>query len=306
MHGASVAYANAIFKDIYGTPSTNLFHCENKEDFGGLHPDPNLTYAHHLVEVMDIDKHQKDLSKIPDFGAANDGDADRNMILGKQFFVTPSDSLAIIAANAQAIIKSPVQGVARSMPTSGAIEKVAEKKGLKVYETPTGWKFFGNLMDAGLLTICGEESFGTGSNHIREKDGIWAVLAWLSLVADRNLNTKEGELIGVEQIVREHWKIYGRNYYSRYDYEGVSKDDANTLMNILTEKFDYFKVLLKYKSGILIDLYRNLKREMKLMIILMSTQSINLLVLIKEKGSCLKMDPELFSEPQEQALKVLP
>lgn len=129
--------------------------------------------------------------------------------------MTPSDSLAIIAANAASIIKAPVQGVARSMPTSGAIEKVAEKKGLTVYETPTGWKFFGNLMDSGMLTICGEESFGTGSNHIREKDGVWAVLAWLSLLAERNLNTKEGELVGVEQIVREHWKTYGRNYYSR-------------------------------------------------------------------------------------------
>jgi phosphoglucomutase len=129
--------------------------------------------------------------------------------------VTPSDSLAILVANSHVIFKNPMQGVARSMPTSGAIEKVAQKLGLKVYETPTGWKFFGNLMDAGVLTICGEESFGTGSNHIREKDGLWAVLAWLSLVAHRNLNTKEGSLIGVEQIVKEHWNTYGRNYYSR-------------------------------------------------------------------------------------------
>ena len=217
MHGASVSYAKAVFEEIFGTNPKNLFHCENKEDFGGLHPDPNLTYAKDLVKVMDIDKKASDLSSIPDFGAACDGDADRNMILGKQFFVTPSDSLAIIAANAQVIIKTPVKGVARSMPTSGAIEKVAEKLGLKVYETPTGWKFFGNLMDAGVLTICGEESFGTGSNHIREKDGVWAVLAWLSLLADRNLNTKQGELVGVEQIVKEHWNIYGRNYYSRHD-----------------------------------------------------------------------------------------
>lgn len=215
MHGASVSYAKVIFHEIFGADPSTLFHNEHKEDFGGLHPDPNLTYAKHLVQVMDIDKKSSDLASIPDFGAANDGDADRNMILGKQFFVTPSDSLAIIAANAKAIIKTPVKGVARSMPTSGAIEKVAEKMGLRVYETPTGWKFFGNLMDAGVLTICGEESFGTGSDHIREKDGIWAVLAWLSLLADRNLNSKEGEFIGIEEIVKEHWNTYGRNYYSR-------------------------------------------------------------------------------------------
>ena len=215
MHGASVTYAQHIFTDIFGVKPSSLLHCVNLEDFGGLHPDPNLTYAKDLVKALDIDKKVADVSTLPDFGAACDGDADRNMILGKQFFVTPSDSLAIIAANAQVIIKTPVKGVARSMPTSGAIEKVAEKMGLKVYETPTGWKFFGNLMDAGVLTICGEESFGTGSNHIREKDGVWAVLGWLALLADRNLNTKEGELIGVERIVKDHWKIYGRNYYSR-------------------------------------------------------------------------------------------
>lgn len=137
------------------------------------------------------------------------------MILGKRFFVTPSDSLAIIAANASLIFKGKINGVARSMPTSGAIEKVAEKLGLKVFETPTGWKFFGNLMDSGLVNICGEESFGTGSDHIREKDGLWAVLAWLSLLAAKNEGTKEGEFVGVEQIVKEHWRTYGRNYYSR-------------------------------------------------------------------------------------------
>ena len=216
MHGASVSYATAIFHGIFGADPSTLAHCVNKEDFGGLHPDPNLTYAKDLVKVMDVYKHSTDLAAIPDFGAACDGDADRNMILGKQFFVTPSDSLAILAANAHVIFKNPLAGVARSMPTSGAIEKVAEKLNLKVYETPTGWKYFGNLMDAGVLTICGEESFGTGSNHIREKDGVWAVLAWLSLIAHRNLDTKEGELVGVEQIVKEHWKTYGRNYYSRF------------------------------------------------------------------------------------------
>lgn len=137
------------------------------------------------------------------------------MILGKGFFVTPSDSLAILVANSHLIFKKPVVGVARSMPTSGAVEKVAHKLNLKMFETPTGWKFFGNLMDSGSLTICGEESFGTGSDHIREKDGLWAVLAWLGLLASKNEGRKEGEFIGVEQIVKEHWKTYGRNYYSR-------------------------------------------------------------------------------------------
>mmetsp|Transcript_57825 Transcript_57825/g.87210 ORF Transcript_57825/g.87210 Transcript_57825/m.87210 type:complete len:147 (+) Transcript_57825:266-706(+) len=146
---------------------------------------------------MDIHKKIQDDSKVPEFGAANDGDADRNMILGKRFFVTPSDSLAIIAANSTLIFKTPLLGAARSMPTSGAIDKVAQKIGIKCYETPTGWKFFGNLMDADMLSLCGEESFGTGSNHIREKDGLWAVLAWLQLLAAKNLNNS-GPLVGVE------------------------------------------------------------------------------------------------------------
>jgi len=210
----------------------------SQEDFGGGHPDPNLTYAHDLVEKMGLGHHKPDDdSKVPDFGAAADGDADRNMILGKRFFVTPSDSVAIIAANASAIpyFSSGLKGVARSMPTSAALDRVAEKLGVKCYEVPTGWKFFGNLMDAGMLSICGEESFGTGSDHIREKDGLWAVLAWLSILQSKNAGTQK--LKSVEEIVTDHWRAYGRNYYSRYDYENVELAGASSLMKHLVSQF---------------------------------------------------------------------
>jgi phosphoglucomutase len=187
------------------------------EDFGGGHPDPNLVYAHELVDILYGDN-------APDFGAAFDGDGDRNMILGRKFFVTPSDSLAVLAANAKLVpgYSSGLAGVARSMPTSQAVDRVAAQIGIESYETPTGWKFFGNLLDAGKATLCGEESFGTSSNHIREKDGLWAVLFWLNILAVRQQS--------VEQIVREHWQTYGRNYYSRHDYEGIEIEPANTLI----------------------------------------------------------------------------
>lgn len=190
MHGVAGPYAIKIFHELLGTDKDKLMNCVTKEDFGGGHPDPNLTYAKQLVDVMDPYKTKTEgVNTIPDLGAACDGDADRNMILGRQFFVTPSDSLALLAANASAIFKGPLVGVARSMPTSGAIDKVAQQLGItNNFETPTGWKFFGNLMDAGKINICGEESFGTGSNHIREKDGIWAILAWASILAHKNLN----------------------------------------------------------------------------------------------------------------------
>jgi phosphoglucomutase len=187
-------------------------------------------------------------SKIPSFGAAADGDADRNMILGSSFFVTPSDSLAIIAAHANIIPFFKEQGglksVARSMPTSGAVDLVAKKLNLNLFETPTGWKFFGNVMDSKTTfngvnynpVICGEESFGTGSNHVREKDGIWAVLAWLSILAHYNKDSSK-PLVSVEKIVTDHWKAYGRNYYCRYDYEGVEKSKANALMDNMRSKF---------------------------------------------------------------------
>jgi len=241
MNGVAGPFAKEIFERQLGAPQGTVRNDIPKADFGGCHPDPNLTYAEELVKLMGLDRSGNPVgsaSDIPyDFGAAADGDADRNMILGRQFFVTPSDSVAILAANAQSCIpffKDGLKGVARSMPTSAALDKVAEKKGIKCYEVPTGWKFFGNLMDAGKLSLCGEESFGTGSDHIREKDGVWAVLAWLSILADRNRDASK-PLVSVQQIVEEHWKEYGRNYYCRYDYEQVETDKANTLMKNLVD-----------------------------------------------------------------------
>lgn len=185
MHGASGPYARRIFGDLLGIKRENLMRCNILPDFGEGHPDPNLTYAHDLVEKMGVFHHS---DNAPDFGAACDGDADRNMILGKNFFVTPSDSIAIIAANYKSIpfLKDGISGAARSMPTSGALDFVMEKLGLKCYEVPTGWKFFGNLLDTNMISLCGEESFGTGSFHVREKDGLWAVICWLSILADKN------------------------------------------------------------------------------------------------------------------------
>lgn len=225
MHAVTGPYAQEIFTQRLGAPATSLMNCQVSETFGGGHPDPNLTYAEELVKIVYG-------SNAPDFAAASDGDGDRNMILGKGFFVTPSDSLAIIAANAHLIpaYKSGLAGVARSMPTSGAVDRVAQKMNIDCYETPTGWKFFGNLMDAGRVTLCGEESFGTGSNHVREKDGLWAVLCWLNIVAARKQS--------VEAIVKAHWAEYGRNVYSRHDYEGIPTEQANAVMSHLKAQFD--------------------------------------------------------------------
>lgn len=220
LHAVTGPYAHNIFEERLGAPQGTVTNGKPLEDFGGGHPDPNLVYAHDLVESLFGDN-------APDFGAASDGDGDRNMILGRQFFVTPSDSLAILAANAKLVpgYSSGLAGIARSMPTSQAPDRVAKQLGIECYETPTGWKFFGNLLDAGRATLCGEESFGTGSNHIREKDGLWAVLFWLNILAVRQQS--------VEQIVTEHWQTYGRNYYSRHDYEEVDSDRANTLITSL-------------------------------------------------------------------------
>ncbi|MDT8386250.1 MAG: alpha-D-glucose phosphate-specific phosphoglucomutase [Thiogranum sp.] len=220
MHAITGPYAVDIFENRLGVPQDAIMNAVPKEDFGGGHPDPNLIYAKELVDILFA-------GQAPDFGAASDGDGDRNMILGRRFFVTPSDSLAVLAANAHLTpgYRQGLAGIARSMPTSQAADRVAERLGIELYETPTGWKFFGNLLDAGKATLCGEESFGTGSNHIREKDGLWAVLFWLNLLAVR----KES----VENILTSHWRSYGRNYYSRHDYEGVDADGAGELMNRL-------------------------------------------------------------------------
>lgn len=228
LHAVTGPYAKAIFESKLGAKTGTVINGVPLEDFGGGHPDPNLVYAKSLVDVLFGDN-------APDFGAASDGDGDRNMILGRNFFVNPSDSLAVITANAHLIkgYKKGLTGVARSMPTSGAVDRVAEKLGINCYETPTGWKFFGNLLDADQATICGEESFGTSSNHIREKDGLWAVLFWLNIVAVR------GE--SVEKIVRSHWQEYGRNFYSRHDYEEVASEGANELVNHVKSQFNSLK-----------------------------------------------------------------
>ncbi|NMF63601.1 alpha-D-glucose phosphate-specific phosphoglucomutase [Brasilonema octagenarum UFV-E1] len=220
LHAVTGPYAHSIFEHRLGASMGTVRNGTPLEDFGGGHPDPNLVYARDLVEIL----YGKDA---PDFGAASDGDGDRNMILGRNFFVSPSDSLAVLAANAKLVYgyKSGLAGIARSVATSTAVDKVAAKLGIDCYETPTGWKFFSNLLDAGLVTLCGEESFSTGSNHIREKDGIWAVLFWLNILAVRQQS--------VEQIVQEYWQLYGRNYHLRYDYEGVDPERAATLMNKL-------------------------------------------------------------------------
>ncbi|KAL2527179.1 Phosphoglucomutase [Abeliophyllum distichum] len=240
MHAVTGAYAKPIFVDKLGANPDSISNGVPLEDFGHGHPDPNLTYAKDLVNIM-FDENG------PDVGAASDGDGDRNMILGREFFVTPSDSVAIIAANAQEAIpyfKTGPKGLARSMPTSGALDRVAQKLDLPFYEVPTGWKFFGNLMDAGKLSICGEESFGTGSDHIREKDGIWAVLAWLSIIAFRNKDKKPGEkLISISDVVNQHWATYGRNFFSRYDYEECESEGANKMIEYLRD------VVSKSKGG---------------------------------------------------------
>ncbi|GGY74137.1 alpha-D-glucose phosphate-specific phosphoglucomutase [Pseudoduganella plicata] len=223
MSAISGPYAHAILEGRLGAPAGTVINGIPLEDFGGLHPDPNPVNAAQLIELMAG-------PDAPDFGAASDGDADRNMIVGRDFAVTPSDSLAILAANAQLVpgYRGGIAGIARSMPTSRAADRVAEALGIKLYETPTGWKYFGNLLDAGLATLCGEESYGTGSNHIREKDGVWAVLFWLNLLAVTGKS--------VQQIVTEHWARFGRNYYSRHDYEAIETHAAQVLMDDLRVK----------------------------------------------------------------------
>merc|ERR1740130_2568985 len=255
MSGCQGPYARKILEKVLGGKKGSCTNADPKPDFGGHesawhgHADPNLTYAVELVKAMGLNKEGRKIeteNPPPSFGAAADGDADRNMIMGSQFFVSPSDSLAIIVANADCIpqFKKGLKGCARSMPTSGALDIVAEKKGLKCFEVPTGWKFFGNLMDSGTSYfpdkdtftpfICGEESFGTGADHVREKDGMWAVLAWLQILAAKSQKAKK--IVSPEDIANDHWKEYGRNYYARYDFEGVDKAKAEAMMEAMKTK----------------------------------------------------------------------
>ncbi|HMW40883.1 MAG TPA: alpha-D-glucose phosphate-specific phosphoglucomutase [Plasticicumulans sp.] len=225
MNAVTGPYAHELLERRLGAPAGTVLRGTPLEDFGGEHPDPNLVHAHELVAALSG-------PDAPDFGAASDGDGDRNMILGRDFYVTPSDSLAVLAANATLIpgYRQGLAGVARSMPTSMAVDRVAEALGIECHETPTGWKFFGNLLDAGRITFCGEESFGTGSDHVREKDGLWAVLAWLNVLAVRRES--------VADIVRAHWARYGRNFYTRHDYEGLDTRAADALMSALRTRLD--------------------------------------------------------------------
>lgn len=228
MHAVTGPYAKEILERRLGATPGTVINGEPLEDFGGGHPDPNLVHAKELVARLFLSESN---AGIADFGAASDGDGDRNMILGKNFYVTPSDSLAVLAANLHLFpgyANKGLLGVARSMPTSMAVDRVAEKLDINCYETPTGWKFFGNLLDSDKITLCGEESFGTGSNHVREKDGLWAVLCWLNLIAVRKQS--------VEQIMKEHWSQYGRNYYTRHDYENIELAAAQDLMGALRSK----------------------------------------------------------------------
>lgn len=243
LHGVTGPYARAILIKELDLPESSIQNCVPSPDFGGGHPDPNLTYAHTLVDA--VEKHNIA------FGAASDGDGDRNMIYGKGAFVTPSDSVAVIADWAEVIPyfkEGGVKGLARSMPTSAAIDHVAQKKGYKYFEVPTGWKFFGNLMDAGDLSICGEESFGTGSDHIREKDGIWAVIAWLNILAAANRDSPN-KLIGINDLLLRHYKIYGRSFFSRYDYEEVESAAAQKLVDELEKAITTSSLIgVEYKS----------------------------------------------------------
>ena len=236
MHAVTGPYAVEILEKRLGAPPGTVMNAEASEDFGGGHPDPNLAHAQELVALT------QGLDAL-DFGAASDGDGDRNMILGKDCFVTPSDSLAVLAANAHLVpgYRSGIRGIARSMPTSQAADRVAEQLGVECFETPTGWKFFGNLLDAGRITLCGEESFGTGSDHVREKDGLWAVLFWLNLLAVRQQS--------VAAILSDHWLRFGRNFYTRHDYEAVDARAAEGLV-------DHLRVLLPSLPGRLLGDHR--------------------------------------------------
>ncbi len=228
MNAVTGPYAREILETRLGAAPGTVVHAVPLPDFGGMHPDPNPTWAKGLMDEMFG-------ANAPDFGAASDGDGDRNMVVGRGIYVSPSDSLAVLAANAHLVpgYAGGLKGVARSMPTSAAVDRVAAKLGIDCYETPTGWKFFGNLLDAGRVTLCGEESFGTGSDHVREKDGLWAVLLWLNILAARDRT--------VTEILQDHWRTFGRNYYSRHDFEAIEIAKADAMMKDLRAGLDGLK-----------------------------------------------------------------
>lgn len=225
MHAVTGPYAKAIFCERLGLPEDSVINGTPQPDFGGGHPDPNPIYAKELFDTMFSEN-------APFFGAASDGDGDRNIVLGPNIYISPSDSIAVLAANATDVpgYENGIPGVARSMPTSRAVDIVAKDLGIEHFETPTGWKFFGNLLDAGRIALCGEESAGASSDHIREKDGLWAILMWLNILASRHQS--------VEAVISDHWLTYGRHYYSRHDYEGVEKTNADAVMSGLSEKLE--------------------------------------------------------------------
>lgn len=238
MHAVTGPYAKEIFETRLGAPEGTVINAVPLEDFGGGHPDPNLVHAHELVALLNGDDPL-------DFGAASDGDGDRNMVHGKGFYLNPCDSLAVLTANAHLVpaYADGIAGVARSMPTSRAVDRVAKGLNIECYETPTGWKFFGNLLDAGKITLCGEESFGTGSSHVREKDGLWAVLFWLNIIA-----VKKQPLCS---IVRSHWSIYGRDYFTRHDYEGLDSIKAQQMIADVQERLT--SLLGKTYAGLTVE-----------------------------------------------------
>mmetsp|Transcript_15726 Transcript_15726/g.17456 ORF Transcript_15726/g.17456 Transcript_15726/m.17456 type:complete len:380 (+) Transcript_15726:298-1437(+) len=260
MHGAGGPFARRVLIDELGLPKSSLLRCDPRPDFGKCHPDPNLIYASDLIAKMGLNPDgsvntstmNDNNNKIPTLGAANDGDGDRNLIAGAGCFVTPSDSLALICDNWEAIphfakANGP-KGVARSMPSSAALDVVAKERNIPFFSTPTGWKFFGNLMSSKEMFdqtdytpfLCGEESFGTGSDHIREKDGLWAVLAWMSILMKANQDNRtnlDAPLVSVNDIVTKHWNKYGRHFYCRYDYEAVDSDAANEMMDLIRNQY---------------------------------------------------------------------
>ena len=247
MNGVTAPYGQVIFVEELGLPSSSVQNCKSLPDFGGLHPDPNLTYAKGLVDRVD----KENIA----FGAASDGDGDRNMIYGAGTFVSPGDSVAIIAEYADAIpyfARNGVHGLARSMPTSGALDLVAKDKGLNIYEVPTGWKFFCNLFDAKKLSICGEESFGTGSDHIREKDGLWAIIAWLNVLADFDKKNPDKKT-SVEIVQNSFWEKYGRTFFTRYDFENVSSKGANKIIELLTSIVENSPKVTKLADGYVVS-----------------------------------------------------